>query len=211
MNSKLTMIFAFIGWFALLAQYYLMLENRVSSIGETTVRFFSFFTILLNLLVTVYFSYHAFKLKSQNRNLLDQPGFLTAITVYITIVGIVYQTILRQLWEPTGLQKIVDELLHSVMPICTILYWSLYENKSVVKWTQIPKWLVVPLIYLVYILIRGKSSGFYPYPFVNVSDLGLEKVLVNGFFIFFMFLVLSLLFLAIGKWIEKNRKQKYKA
>ncbi|MFZ5976285.1 MULTISPECIES: Pr6Pr family membrane protein [unclassified Hydrotalea] len=33
-------------------------------------------------------------------------------------------------------------------------------------------WLIYPLLYLVYILIRGSFSGFYPYPFVNVLQIG---------------------------------------
>ena len=42
-----------IGWFALLAQLYLIIQNRVVSVGETIIRYFSFFTILTNLIVAV--------------------------------------------------------------------------------------------------------------------------------------------------------------
>jgi hypothetical protein len=56
MKNKLTLFFATIAWFAVLAQYYLMIENRVASFSETTIRFFSFFTILSNTLVAIYFT-----------------------------------------------------------------------------------------------------------------------------------------------------------
>ena len=35
-----------IGWFAIIAQFFLMLENRQADIPETIIRFFSFFTIV---------------------------------------------------------------------------------------------------------------------------------------------------------------------
>lgn len=45
---------------------------------------------------------------------------------------------------------------------------------------MIPKWLIYPQAYLIYIPIRGHFSGFYPYPFVDVSALGMTKVLFNS-------------------------------
>lgn len=206
MKKTISILFAAIGWFAVLTQYFLMLENRVTPIGETTIRFFSFFTILTNSLVAVYFSYQAINQKPEQQNFLNIPGVLTAITVYITIVGLVYQVVLRQIWEPTGLQMIVDELLHSVIPLYTIVFWYLYENKSAINWRQLPIWLIYPLIYLIYILIRGRASGFYPYPFIDVSELGLSTVLINALVLLIIFLVVSILFVGIGKQVDKNKR-----
>ncbi len=47
---------AFLGWFAVLVQFVLMIQNRQAGVGETIVRFFSFFTILTNSLVAAYFT-----------------------------------------------------------------------------------------------------------------------------------------------------------
>jgi hypothetical protein len=47
---------ALIGWIALIGQFYLILENRVVSVPETIIRFFSFFTILTNIIVAVCYS-----------------------------------------------------------------------------------------------------------------------------------------------------------
>ena len=139
-KKRLTLIFAILGWFAVLLQYYLIIENRVASVGETTIRFFSFFTILTNALAAVYLTIKATKRTGAASHFFDKAGVLTAITVYITIVGLVYQVVLRHIWEPTGLQMIVDELLHSIMPVCVIVIWFLYEHKSAVTWSQLPSW-----------------------------------------------------------------------
>lgn len=199
MKRSLSVLIAVTACAAVLIQYYLMMENRVASVGETTVRFFSFFTILTNSLVAVFFTSSAIGRKGRFPSVLHQPGALTAVTVYITVVGLVYQVVLRHTWDPTGLQKIVDELLHSVIPVMVIIFWYLYENKASVKFGQLPKWLIYPLLYLVYVLVRGHFSGFYPYPFLNVGQIGWQSVWVNSAVITVLFIGISAAFIKIGK------------
>ncbi len=182
-----------------------MIENRVAPVGETTVRFFSFFTILTNLVVAMYFSLQLINSKIPLVDFAKKPGALTAITVYITVVGLVYQIVLRKIWTPTGLQMVVDELLHSVMPLFVIVFWLLFEMKKEVDWKQLPGWLIYPFVYTIYILIRGNFSGFYPYPFVDVDQLGIQTVLINCFFLVAFFVILSAMFVGIAKLIAKNK------
>lgn len=199
MRKALNILLAVTGWFAIIAQFILMLENRTTSIPEMVVRFFSFFTIFTNILVASYFTNQIISSKGKTENLFSKTGTLTAVTVYITVVGLVYQIALRHLWKPTGLQMIVDELLHTTIPTLTIIYWFLYEKKSELKWKMIPKFLLYPLFYLGFILVRGKLSGFYPYPFINVTTLGWPQIGINIFVLFSVFLILSILFVGIGK------------
>ena len=203
MKKKLALLLALIGWFAIIAQYILMIQNREASITETTIRFFSFFTILTNILVAIYFTCLVFT-KNQELKLIGQPGTLTAITIYITMVGLVYQVALRHIWQPKGLQLIVNELLHSVIPVLVIIFWYLYETTGRVKYAQIFKWAIYPLAYLFYILVRGSFSNFYPYPFIDVTNLGMAKALTNAGVILVMFLTIAALLLFIGKSIIKR-------
>jgi hypothetical protein len=189
------------GWFALIAQYVLIIENKTASIPETSIRFFSYFTILTNLLVACYFSIQLFSGFSSAK--ISKPGVLTALTVYITVVGLVYQFILRPLWAPQGLQKVVDELLHSFIPLLVIIYWYYNENKQATQYRQIPRWFIYPVVYLIYALLRGNISGFYPYPFIDVSKIGMQQVLINAGFLLLFFAGLSALFIAVGKVLKK--------
>lgn len=202
MKRNLLILIASVAWVAVLTQYYLMVENRTVSMGEATIRFFSFFTILTNLLVAVFFTFSLVRQKTKYLLFLHKPGTLTAVTVYITVVGLVYQIVLRQTWNPTGLQKIVDELLHSIIPVMVIIFWYLYENKPPIKFGQIPQWLIYPLLYLVYVLIRGSFSGFYPYPFINVAGIGWQSVLVNSAVITVLFIGISAVFVKTGKSVK---------
>lgn len=199
MRKSLAILFAFIAWFAVVVQFILMLQNRVASVPETIVRFFSFFTILTNTMVALYFTG-----QSLNVGITFKPGMLTAITVYIFMVGIVYQILLRHIWQPTGLQLVVDELLHTLNPLLVMSYWYMYEKLSLVKYGQIKEWLVYPLAYLVYIIIRGSFSGFYPYPFVNAIKIGFTKTLLNSVLLTLFFILVALLFIAIGRKMEKK-------
>lgn len=202
MKKILAFGFAVIGWFAVITQYVLMLENSAVSMGEATIRFFSFFTILTNILVAVYFSFQVFEAKHPKLR-IHRPGTLTALTVYITVVGLGYQILLRHLWSPTGLQWLVDELLHSVIPVLVILYWYLYEHTTAVDFRRMVTWLLYPFVYLTYIILRGHISGFYPYPFVNVTDLGLAQVFINSFLFALVFVLVSFVFISFGRKIQR--------
>lgn len=203
MKKKLALFFALLGWFAVIAQFILMLENRVTSIPETVVRFFSFFTILTNTLVAIYFTVVGF-IKNQEFKSINNAGILTAITIYIFMVGLIYQIALRHVWEPQGLQLVIDELLHSIIPILVIIFWCLYEKTTLVMYSQQLKWAIYPLTYIIYILILGNFSGFYPYPFVDVTNLGMYTVLINSIVLLLMFLMISTLFIFIGRAIIKR-------
>ena len=58
-------------------------------------------------------------------------------------------------------------------------------------------WFAV--LYCVYTLIRGNLSGYYPYPFMNVNEGGLDKVLINIGAMWVLFLFISFLLVGISK------------
>lgn len=209
MRRNLSVIFAIIGWFAVITQYILMLNTSTTGLTDITIRFLSFFTILTNSLVAIYFTHQATLKDYKKKQFLNFSGSLTAITVYILVVGLVYQIILRQTYTPVGMDLVVNELLHSLMPLLVLFFWYLYEDKSVIKMKSLFSWLIYPFIYIIFILIRGNYADYYPYPFINVLNLGLKAVLINSFFLMILFLVLSLILVGIGKWIERKKLKSY--
>ncbi|HEV8081648.1 MAG TPA: Pr6Pr family membrane protein [Chitinophagaceae bacterium] len=118
-QSSSRQIFLFVititGWFALIAQLYLIILNRVTTVPGTIIRYFSFFTILTNILVALCCTVLLINKNKRWYKFFSNSKTITAITVYITVVGLVYNLILRFLWRPQGLQLLVDELLHSVI------------------------------------------------------------------------------------------------
>lgn len=192
-----------IGWLAIIGQLILMFQNRQADVPETIIRFFSFFTILTNILVALYFTSRISFFKNTSLSKLSNSGNLTALTAFILVVGLVYQFILRGTWQPAGLQKIIDELLHSIIPLFVLLYWMKFANKTDLIFKDIKVWLWYPIGYFIYIIIRGHFSGFYPYPFVNVTEIGYSQVFINAMLVslFFLFIMISLIFIG-----NKTRK-----
>ncbi|MBX3242155.1 MAG: Pr6Pr family membrane protein [Chitinophagaceae bacterium] len=194
MRRLFCFLITLLAWFAVVIQFVLLLQNTTVPLTETIIRFFSFFTILTNTLVAFFFTGYLL-----NRKITYIPGHLTAITSYILVVGLVYQFLLRHLWSPSGMQFIVDELLHSVVPVLVLVYWFIYEQKQVLQFSWIKSWLYYPLVYFIYILIRGALSGYYPYPFIDVNILGYGKALAMGIVILVLFVIIQALLVAFGR------------
>lgn len=197
-------VIALPGWFALIAQFYLQINSGLAPAAELLTRFFSYFTILTNLLVAICCT--ALLLSSPSR-----PGFfkrqavLTAVTGYIIMVGLVYNVVLRGIWEPQGLQRVVDELLHLVIPILFFVFWLICVPKNQLKWVNLFPMLIYPLVYTVVILLRGSVSGFYPYPFIDMDKLGLQQTFTNAILVALAFVAVILLIILTGKL--QSRKQ----
>jgi hypothetical protein len=138
----------------------------------------------------------------QSFSKIKKSGIPTAITIYILIVCLVYQLILRSAWTPTGLQKLVDELLHSIIPILVLIYWYLYENKKDLSYQQIPYWAIYPLIYLLLYLDKRLFFRFLSLSFVNVLDLGYFQVFISPW-VLLLFVMLSILFIRIAKSLNR--------
>lgn len=193
-----------IGWLAIIVQFILMIQNRQADIPETIIRFFSFFTILTNILVALYFTSRISISKNTSLSRLTNSGNLTALTAFILVVGLVYQFILRGTWQPTGLQRIIDELLHSAIPLFVFLYWLKFANKTDLIFKNIKIWLWYPIGYFLYVIIRGHFSNFYPYPFVNVIEIGYSQVFINAVIISLFFLFIMWVLILIGNKTRKS-------
>jgi hypothetical protein len=192
---------ALLGWFALVLQLYLMLVHSPAPerLGAV-ITYFSFFTILTNILTASVFTAVAFQPKDGMGKWLCRPSVQAATAVYIAIVGMVYQLLLRQLWNPQGAQWVADVLLHSIVPVGYVVYWLLFAPRAGLSWKDSVTWLVYPGVYLVYTLARGAVSGLYPYPFVDVNVLGYGGVLARAGGFLLVFLGMGLLVVAVGRW-----------
>jgi hypothetical protein len=166
------------------------------------ITYFSFFTILTNILTASVFTAVAFQPKGGWGNWLCRPSVQAATAVYIAIVGMVYQLLLRQLWNPQGAQWIADVLLHGIVPVGYVVYWLLFAPRVELSWKDSVTWLIYPGAYLVYILGRGAVSGLYPYPFVDVKVLGYGGVFARVGLLLLVFLGLGLLVVAVGRWMR---------
>lgn len=203
------LLIAVIAWMALGLQLYILVRNA-GEFGLTrfgaVVRFLAFFTILTNMLVAIGLSSILVDAEAGLGRFFSKPSVQAALALYILIVGIVYNAVLRSLWQPAGLQKWADELLHVVVPLLFVIYWLVFVAKGSLKWMHAAHWLLYPALYLAYALIRGALTGFYPYPFINVTELGYSHVFVNAAGLLLVFIFGGLLFIGIDKIMGRSTR-----
>lgn len=195
---------ALLTWTAVILQFSLSLQHRIRPVPEVVVQFFSYYTILTNILVACCFTAVAVRHTSIQRHFLSNAGVLAATTVYIIVVGSIYNLLLRALWTPTGVQVLVDELLHTFIPLYYVVFWLAIAPKVRLRWHYVFLWLLYPLGYFLFTLIRGAYSGFYPYPFIDVTELGWPRVFVNSGLIAGVFVMLSLLIILFSNIRSRN-------
>ena len=93
-----------VGWFALVAQFFLAIDNRTAPVGETAIRYISYFTIEANGLATLGFTVLLVARRTVLGRWFSSQSVMTAITTYMVVVGLTYNIILRSLWNPSGLE-----------------------------------------------------------------------------------------------------------
>ncbi|AZV28814.1 hypothetical protein CT157_23230 [Pseudomonas syringae] len=194
---------AVLGWAGLGIQLYLIFFARLSvgaSLLGGLVSFFSYFTVLTNTLVAVVLTCAVTDRESAARRWFLQPWVSSGIAVSIAVVGLAYSILLRHLWHPQGWQFIADELLHDVMPLLFLAYWWLCVPKGSLRLKHLPLWLIYPLVYFAYALLRGHLLGAYAYPFIDVALLGYPQVFVNAGGILLGFVLIALLVIGIDRW-----------
>ncbi|NER60755.1 hypothetical protein G3435_13725 [Pseudomonas sp. MAFF212428] len=194
---------AVLGWVALGIQLYLVLWARwheQASLLGGLVNLFSYFTVLSNTLVASVLTQAAFGRASPLRRWWLSPWVSSGVAVSIVFVALAYSLLLRHLWQPQGWQWLADELLHDVMPLLYALYWWYCVPKGQLRLQHLLGWLLYPLGYFIYVLGRGHGIGFYPYPFIDVANLGYGQVVLNAMAIVCGFVLLGLLLIGLDRW-----------
>ncbi|RUT94027.1 hypothetical protein EOD23_34125 [Mesorhizobium sp. USDA-HM6] len=209
MGRFLQIVGLVIGLIALVLQFAISIPASMAAgrgLLGSIVFYFSFFTILTNVAAVLV---HA--------SLLSPAGYAwfpafagkrmrAGVAVAITLVFIVYATVLARLWAPEGLFFICDVLLHYVAPLIFVLWWLIAGADGSTRWRDISWWMIYPLAYLAYALIRAPFAGEVPYPFLDVAKNGAASVAIAALTITALFLGLCVLVVLVDHGIARLRK-----
>jgi hypothetical protein len=194
-------LIALITWIGLAAQFHATFA-LVGSLASTLAVLLWYFTIITNLLVAVVFTGIAI-----GRETFAHPSLLGGTTLYILLVGVIYGLLLHGLQELSGGSAIANILLHMVTPILVPIFWLIFIPKGKLSQRDPLLWAIYPLAYLFYALVRGEFTHRYPYPFMNVNELGWGRTLLNTFLIAVCFLVASWLFVWFDSLLTRRIPQ----
>nr|WP_297422129.1 Pr6Pr family membrane protein [uncultured Actinotalea sp.] len=152
------------------------------------VELFSYFTILSVLLVGVVSTLLALDPRRDGR--LLRVLRLDAL-VCITVTGVVYHLLLRATHEVEGVYVLTSFLDHSVVPVLALLVWLLVGPRPRTDARTALLSVLLPLAWVAWTFARGSVVGTYPYPFLDVTQIGAGAAAVNTAGVAVGFLVLA--------------------
>jgi hypothetical protein len=161
-------------------------------------RFFSYFTTQANLLVVMTSLGLA---RGPGR---DGPGWrvvrLNALTG-ITITGLVHWFLLHPLDDFRGLLWASDTLVHIIVPILVVLGWLVFGPRRRITARVVGLGLIWPVTWLLYTLIVGRITGWYPYFFLDLGQSGPGVVALYCIAILILLFVVSCVFWMGDRWL----------
>lgn len=168
-------------------------ESLVPPLSTRLARLVSYFTIQSNTLVAVAAATLA---RNPSR---DGPVWRVLridAVLGITLTGLVHFFLLRPLLDLNGLNAVADTALHLVVPALAIIGWLVFGPRPRVALGTVLWSLVWPVAWLVFTLVAGVITQWYPYPFLDVGVRGWVPVLVTCGAVTLVFLLLA----AIAWW-----------
>lgn len=111
--------------------------------------------------------------------------------VAITVTGLVYHVALAGLFDLQGWDQLGNQLVHTVVPLLVVGGWLAFGPRGLTS-RRIALWsLGFPVCWLVFTLIRGAFVHWYPYPFIDVTQLGYGGTLLNCLWVSLLLLALA--------------------
>jgi hypothetical protein len=192
---------AILGAITLLVSHFLSStnpDNASMNFITTNLRIYRYFTMQTNLLVVIWLILSIIW-SSDPKKMKKLMGKLKgAITLYITFTFLVFAVVLSPLYHPSGLEGVLNLMLHYIVPVGFIIDWLITEGNNY-QWSFIPYWFCYPIGYLIFALIHGGTTGDYLYPFLNLDVLGFDGLIIRVILLIAFFTGLSCMYITISR------------
>jgi len=178
--SRNTFLISYKLFFALLGFSSIVTEMAVTMERGTfkAENFFSYFTIETNILVVIMLLMSAVAIAAGKSSKFDL--LRSATTVYILVVGIGFSLLLSGMGDVALTAVPWDNVvLHYIMPVAVLADFMTDRPRRRLGFKKALLWLLFPIAYAIYALVRGGLTGWYPYPFLNPDVSGAESVVVT--------------------------------
>lgn len=178
-----------------------LVATEPPSTGERLIRFFSYFTILSNLLV-FYTSATLATAPSKSGPVWNVLRLNAMAGIVVT--GIVHWFFLRPILHLSGGPYVADKLVHVVVPLLAVIGWVAFGPRYRISWRVFLPSLIYPVAWVAFTLVRGAASGWYPYPFVDIGLHGYGVVTLNCLGIAVLLLGVSTLLLYADRLLGRR-------
>jgi hypothetical protein len=176
-------------------------------LGNTPVYFFSFFTTLTNLFSAIVLLAGAIYLIRRKEPTEAGEIIRGTAVAAIAAAGLAFSVLLSRI--DSGMVPWINFVVHYLTPVVMVLDWLIHPPKARLAPKHIGLWLIFPLAYLAYTIIRGAFINWYPYWFLNPSQSpgGWTGVLLISAGITLGFLVVSFALLWLGNKLSRRAAQ----
>jgi len=147
------------------------------SLGVRLFNLFSYFTIQSNLFVfgtSLALAINVFR-DGRVWRILRLDALLGII-----ITGLVYEIVLAPLVHPEGWALAATIGFHYISPWATVIGWLIFGPRPRIGWKTFALAFIWPVAWLVGTFIHGAITGWYPYPFLDVTTIGFADSVRNS-------------------------------
>lgn len=165
------LVFGLLGLSALVTEVATLVERGTFD----PANFFSYFTIENNMLAVATLLLSALAVAHGVNRKLD--SLRRAVTVYILVVGLGFWLLLSGQKDVAFTAVPWDNIvLHYIMPLAMAGDLLLDRPARRQSFQSMLPWLVFPVAYVTYTLVRGPLAEWYPYSFLDPTDKGYGAV-----------------------------------
>lgn len=168
-------------------------------VGFTMFKYFSFIS---NLIIVIYFGLIFFlKLDEKSEKFKNMIGFIVMI---IAATGLIYFVFIEPNVEYMDLGSYGKLVTHYLVPALVIGYFIAYTKNFTLEYRNLFLWLVYPVAYMGFLIIRGIVTDDYIYSFLHVDEVGVLGLALMTILLLVLMVLLSVLA------VYFNKKQKLK-
>lgn len=175
-----------------------ILDNDVitAPMAEQVRRYFSFFTIQSNFLVAVSM---ILLVAGRTETRIFRVVRLASL-IGITVTGVVAAVALPPDPRYTVVNLVCDRMLHVAVPALTLVGWIVFGPRGYARRSDVLLALIWPILWLAATLGLAPVTHWYPYPFLNVDQLGWGQVLLTCLVVAVFFFGLA----ALASWGDRR-------
>lgn len=180
-------------------------------IGSPDFSSLRYYTLLSNLLCFLYFLPAGVCTLRGNDRIF--PAFKGALIMGITVTGIVFHVLLSGRFSMGGTFSLSNFLLHTAVPVLSVLDWLLFDEKGKYTVRSPFMWVLLPDIYFVLIVIYAYTVGKpfmggsrFPYFFIDFDLLSVGAVLLYVAALHVFFIALGFVFVGIDRLLARKKR-----
>lgn len=183
---------------------------------------FIFYTNLSNLVIfiayTIILSMNIGQFIRQGQWLTFFPDdtLMGALALMIIVTGLIFNLMIKPRMSEahdTILNSMANRLTHNIVPLLVFVEWLLFEEKNNLSLWSPLVWLIIPLLYWLFTIIRAhwgspiqmsKKQVRYPYFFIDPDQYGWKRVLMNVAVLVILFAALGYILYGVSRVLPLN-------